>query len=79
MPKISVLLSEEEEARFVAYCEEKGHKKSTLIALLIKEHLNREGYAAQSNLFGLPNAKRGRKHSMRKMRHANHTRTLKGK
>ena len=76
MPKISVLLSREEEARFVAYCEEKGHKKSTLIALLIKEHLNREGYAAQSSLFGGPNiATRGHKPNARKRRRPTRTPT----
>jgi len=50
MPKISVLLTAEEEARFTAYCEERGFKKSTLIARLIREHLDREGYAAQARL-----------------------------
>jgi hypothetical protein len=49
--KISVLLTDDEEARFCSYCKEKGHKKSTLIARLIREHLNREGYAAQTKLF----------------------------
>ena len=42
MRKISVLLSEPEEARFCAYCKQTGHKKSTLIAHLIKEHLDKE-------------------------------------
>lgn len=50
MPRISVLLTPEEEARFAAYCKERGFKKSTLIARLIREHLNREGYAAQISL-----------------------------
>jgi hypothetical protein len=54
MAKISVLLPGEEEARFCAYCEEKGYKKSTLIARLIREHLNQEGYASQATLFEKP-------------------------
>jgi hypothetical protein len=49
--KISVLLTDDEEARFCSYCKEKGHKKSTLIARLIREHLDREGYASQTKLF----------------------------
>lgn len=52
MAKISVLLTDDEEVRFCSYCEEKGHKKSTLIARLIREHLKKEGYAAQTSLFG---------------------------
>ena len=46
MRKISVLLSEREEARFCAYCSVTGHKKSTLIARLIKEHLDRERFVS---------------------------------
>lgn len=47
MPKISVLLTDAEDERFDAYCREKGFKKSTLAARLIREHLDREGFAAQ--------------------------------
>jgi hypothetical protein len=54
MPRISVLLTRDEEARFAAYCEQKGHKKSTLIARLIKEHLNRENFVVQPELFEAP-------------------------
>jgi hypothetical protein len=50
MRKVSVLLPDSEEARFSAYCRERGHKKSTLIARLIREHLDSEGYAAQTSL-----------------------------
>lgn len=50
MRKISVLLSEREEARFCAYCRETGHKKSTLIAHLIKEHLDNESYRQRPSL-----------------------------
>jgi len=50
VPKMSVLLSSEEEERFAAYCKEKGFKKSTLVARLIREHLDRESYASQKSL-----------------------------
>ena len=55
--KLSVLLTDEEGERFCAYCAEKGHKKSTLIARLIREHLDREAFAVQSPLF--PSEPRG--------------------
>lgn len=50
MAKMSVLLSDAEEERFTVYCREKGFKKSTLVARLIREHLEREGYASQRTL-----------------------------
>jgi hypothetical protein len=43
--RIQVLLSTHEAGRFGAYCETKGFKKSTLIARLIREHLDRENFA----------------------------------
>lgn len=49
--KVSVLLDEAEGARFAAYCKEKGFKKSSLIARLIREHLAREGFRSQQELF----------------------------
>lgn len=49
--KISVVLSVLEFARFDAYCAEKGHKKSTLIARLIREHMDRESFHVQGTLF----------------------------
>lgn len=49
--KLSVLLTDDEGERFCAYCTAKGHKKSTLIARLIREHLDREAFAAQPPLF----------------------------
>jgi hypothetical protein len=49
--KISVVLSVEEFRRFDAYCAEKGFKKSTLIARLIREHMDREGFRVQGTLF----------------------------
>lgn len=49
--RIQVLLSPEEAERFESYCRERGHKKSTLIARLVREFLDREGYSVQGNLF----------------------------
>jgi hypothetical protein len=37
---VSVLLTDEEFERLEAFCVEHGHKKSTLIAKLIREHLD---------------------------------------
>jgi len=48
--RVQVLMPPSDAERFEAYCREKGHKKSTLIARLIREHLAREGYAAQTSL-----------------------------
>jgi len=45
--KISVLLGSDEFQRFEAYCERQGHKKSTLIARLIREHLDAARSQAQ--------------------------------
>jgi hypothetical protein len=59
--KISVLLTPEESVRFDAYCEQRGHKKSTLIARLIREHLNREQFTVQAELFGGEPPQRKRK------------------
>ena len=42
--KITVLLSDEEFARFDAYCRERGYKKSTLLARLIRQYLDMEGF-----------------------------------
>lgn len=38
--RITVLLDLEEAERFEAYCEKQGFKKSTLIARLVREHLD---------------------------------------
>jgi hypothetical protein len=51
MVRISVLLSEDDESRFSAYCAERGFKKSTLVVRLIREHLDQQGFAAQRVLF----------------------------
>ena len=48
--RISVLLDAEQGARFTAYCEEKGHKKSTLIARLVRAHLDAEQFQMQRSL-----------------------------
>jgi hypothetical protein len=48
--KISVLVPDDEARRFEAFCNERGHKKSTLIVRLIKEHLDKEQYPFQGSL-----------------------------
>ena len=45
--KISVLLSDAEYARLGAYCHDRGYKKSTLVARLIRQYLDMEGYGSQ--------------------------------
>ncbi|MFC3061253.1 hypothetical protein [Paenirhodobacter populi] len=40
--QVTVLLEHQEDRRFSAYCEEKGYKKSTLIAGFVREHLDKE-------------------------------------
>lgn len=42
--KITVLLELAESDRFEAYCTERGFKKSTLIARLIREYLDKEAF-----------------------------------
>lgn len=49
--RVHVLLPNSQAERFDAYCRTKGHKKSTLIARLIREHLDRERFDVQPNLF----------------------------
>jgi hypothetical protein len=49
--KITVLLSDEEFDRFDRYCQERGFKKSTLIARLIRQYLDLEGYGMSNNVF----------------------------
>lgn len=48
--KITVLLNRDEFERFDAYCEQEGFKKSTLVARLIREHLNKNQYGRQREL-----------------------------
>ena len=49
--RIQVLVPEPEAKRFSSYCREKGFKKSPLIARLIREHLQQEGFHIQADLF----------------------------
>ena len=60
--KISVILDDELYELFDAYCKQKGHKKSTLVAKLIRDHLASEGFAVQSEFGQIrrlpPNEKR---------------------
>jgi hypothetical protein len=51
MQKVTVLLTDDLKARFHAFCTERGYKQSTLIARLVREHLDREGFASQRPLF----------------------------
>jgi hypothetical protein len=48
--KVSVLLPDGDAYRFESYCEEFGYKKSTLIARLVRDFLNRENYPVQKTL-----------------------------
>jgi hypothetical protein len=45
LARVNVLLSADEAERFNAYCWRHGFKKSTLIARLVREHLEREDEA----------------------------------
>lgn len=51
--KLSVLMEPEMAEIFDAYCAQTGHKKSTLVVRLIKEHLGREGFGQQLYLKGV--------------------------
>ena len=42
--KITVLLEPSEADRFEAYCNLRGFKKSTLIARLVRDHLDKEQF-----------------------------------
>lgn len=42
--RVQVLMQPDEAGKFERFCADRGHKKSTLIARLIREHLAREGY-----------------------------------
>jgi len=42
--RVQVLMQPDDAGRFERFCLDRGHKKSTLIARLIREHLEREGY-----------------------------------
>lgn len=49
--RIQVLMPKAEAERFEAYCREKGYKKSPLIARLVREYLDSEGFNPQPDLF----------------------------
>lgn len=42
--RVQVLLQSGEAERFERFCHLRGHKKSTLIARLVREHLDREKF-----------------------------------
>lgn len=42
--KVTVLLSDEEFERFDSFCRDRGFKKSTLLARLIRQYLDAEGF-----------------------------------
>lgn len=42
--RVQVLLRATDAERFERFCLQRGYKKSTLIAHLIREHLNHEGF-----------------------------------
>jgi len=48
--KVTVLLDPHEFQRFEAYCAKLGFKKSTLIARLIREHLDSQGFSMPRDL-----------------------------
>ena len=49
--RVQVILPEEEATRFDAYCRQKGFKKSTLIARLVRDYLEKENFEHQPELF----------------------------
>ena len=49
--RVQVLIPKAEADRFDAYCREKGYKKSPLIARLVREYLDREGFNPQPDVF----------------------------
>ena len=50
LKKVTVLLDEQEFRRFDSFCEERGFKKSTLAARLIREYLDKEAFDLQQQL-----------------------------
>lgn len=57
--RMTVLLDQEMDARFTAYCEDRGFKKSTLTARLIRAHLERECSAPNLRHPSKPRSKSG--------------------
>ncbi|MNK14030.1 hypothetical protein D3C87_321240 [compost metagenome] len=52
--RVQVLMKPEEADRFERYCHQRGHKKSTLIARLIRDHLDDENFQPRAELFSEP-------------------------
>ena len=48
--KVTVLLTPDDFSRFDDYCKAMGFKKSTLIARLVREHLDAEKFQLQKHL-----------------------------
>lgn len=48
--RITVLLSDNEMSRLEHYCDQQGFKKSTLLARLVREHLDSEGFPINREL-----------------------------
>lgn len=59
--RLTVLLDDDVEARFAAFCNERGHKKSTLVARLIQNHL--EGEERDASRGKSPNVQNSEKKS----------------
>lgn len=49
--RVQVLLTKAESYRLEEYCRVMGYKKSTLIARLVREHLDRESFPEQQSMF----------------------------
>lgn len=49
--RVTVILNDEDAEVFEAYCVQQGHKKSTLINRLIREHIENSGFKHQRELF----------------------------
>jgi metal-responsive CopG/Arc/MetJ family transcriptional regulator len=49
--RVQVLLPPDEAVRFDDYCRDRGFKKSTLIARLIRDYLEHERFKLQHELF----------------------------
>lgn len=47
--KMTLLLRPEEAARLEAYCQKRGHKKSTLVATLVRDFLDLESAKTRRN------------------------------
>lgn len=57
--KVTVLLSDDEFDRLDNYCRDRGFKKSTLIARLVRQYLDMEGYGAPRDPSGANRFGRG--------------------